>query len=102
MLKITNDMDEVLSTSNAVAYFTAVWCQPCKALKPQFAKAGMSDDKHNYFVVDVDQIDSSYLNLYNIKSVPTVFQMEKGAVKQRISARTAEDILAQVNQDLIG
>ncbi len=97
MLKVTNEMEEVLSTSNSVAYFTASWCQPCKALKPQFAKAGLSDDNYNYFVIDVDQIDSSYLDLYNIKSVPTVLQMDKGAVKQLITARTAETILAQIN-----
>jgi thiol-disulfide isomerase/thioredoxin len=97
MLKITNDMNEVLGSSNAVAYFTASWCQPCKALKPQFAKAGMSDEINNYFVIDVDEVDSSYLDLYNIKSVPTVFKMNKGAVLKRITAKTSEDILDQVN-----
>jgi thiol-disulfide isomerase/thioredoxin len=102
MLKITNDMDEVLHTENAVAYFTATWCQPCKALKPQFAKAGMTDDNHSYFVVDVDEIDSSYLDLYNIKSVPTVFKMDNGVVRARITARTTEEIIAQINQDVIG
>jgi thioredoxin 1 len=97
MLKITNDMYEVLSSSNAIAYFTATWCNPCKALKPQFAKAGLSDEMNNYFVIDVDEVDSSYLELYNIKSVPTIFKMEKGAVLKRITAKTSEDILNQVN-----
>lgn len=90
-------MDEVLGSNNAVAYFTATWCQPCKALKPQFAKAGLADEMNNYFVIDVDEVDSSYLDLYNIKSVPTIFKMDKGAVLKRISARTSEEILDQVN-----
>lgn len=89
-------MNEVMSASNVVAYFTASWCQPCKALKPQFAKAGLSDEENIYFVIDIDEVDKSYLDLYNIKSVPTVLQMEKGAVKQRITARTSEEILIQV------
>lgn len=98
MLKITNDMTEVKEQENTVAYFTATWCQPCKALKPQFAKAGMSDNEHNYFVIDVDQIDSSYLEEYNIKSVPTIFQLNKGVVERRIASRTAEEIIEEVSR----
>ena len=97
MIDITNDMDKVLSTSNAVAYFTAVWCQPCKQLKPIYAKAGMQDDNYNYFVIDVDEIDRQYLDTYNIKSVPTILQMNNGNVERTITARTADEIIKQVN-----
>ena len=97
MIDITNDMDKVISTSNAVAYFTAVWCQPCKQLKPIYAKAGMQDNKYNYFVIDVDEIDRKYLDTYNIKSVPTILQMNNGNVERTITARTAEEIIKQVN-----
>lgn len=97
MIDITNDMDKVLSTSNAVAYFTAVWCQPCKQLKPIYAKAGMQDNNYNYFVIDVDEIDRQYLDTYNIKSVPTILQMNKGNIEKTITARTAEEIIQQVN-----
>ena len=99
MIDITNDMDKVLSTSNAVSYFTAAWCQPCKQLKPIYAKAGMQDNNYNYFVIDVDAIDKKYLDMYNIKSIPTILQMNNGEVERIITARTAEEIIKQVNAE---
>lgn len=98
MIKITNDMDEVVLSNNAVAYFTAIWCQPCKQLKPIYAKAGMQDQMNDYFVIDVDSIDKEYLDLYNIKSVPTIFKLKRGAIKKVITARNTEDIIKQVNE----
>ena len=97
MIEITNDMKKIMSTKNAVTYFTASWCQPCKKLKPIFGKAGMQDNDNIYFVVDVDEIDSSYLTKYNIQSVPSVFQMENGEVVRKITSRTAEEIIKEVN-----
>jgi thiol-disulfide isomerase/thioredoxin len=97
MIEITNDMEKVVATKNAVTYFTASWCSPCKKLKPIFGKAGMQDNNYTYFVVDVDEIDSSYITKYNIQSVPSVFQMENGEVVRRISSRTAEEIIEEVN-----
>ena len=97
MLKITEDMDEVIADEDAVVYFTASRCQPCRALKPQFAKLGLSDENHNYFVVDVDSIDSSYLELYNIKSVPSIFHMNSGKVNKIIRSRTADSIYKEVS-----
>ena len=97
MIDITNDMDKVTSSDNAVAYFTAVWCQPCKQLKPIYAKAGMQDDNYSYFVIDVDAIDKEYLDKYNIKSIPTIFKMKNGEVQKVITARTADEIIKQVN-----
>jgi thioredoxin 1 len=97
MIDITNDMEKVTSTDNAVAYFTASWCQPCKQLKPVYAKAGMQDEKYTYFVIDVDEIDSEYISKYNIKSVPTIFQMNKGQVERLIKSRTTDEIINEVN-----
>jgi len=97
MIKITNDMSEVISEEKAVAYFTAEWCQPCKALKPQMAKAGTIDQNYTYFFIDVDKIDSQYLEKYNIKSVPNVLQMKHGEVERRITAKISDEIIEQVN-----
>ena len=97
MIKITNDMDEVLASENAIAYFTAVWCQPCKALKPIMAKIGLQDQMNNYFVIDVDSIDKHFLDLYNIKSVPTILKMDKGVVVKDIRARTEHEIIEEIS-----
>jgi thioredoxin 1 len=97
MIDVTGDIEKALSTEGAVVYFTASWCQPCKQLKPIYAKAGMQDNNHQYFVIDVDTIDSKYTEEYNIRSVPTLFKMNNGIVEKTITARTADDIIAQVN-----
>lgn len=97
MIKITNNMEDVELVPNAVAYFTADWCNPCKQLKPQIAKAGLEDDNNVYFVIDVDKIPSVYLEKYNIKSVPKVFKMENGIIIKEISARISEEIIQEIN-----
>lgn len=97
MIKITEDMAEVSATENAVAYFTAEWCSPCKQLKPQMAKAGMEDENNTYFVIDVDKIDSSILDMYNIKSVPKVFKMSNGVIQKEIISRTSAEIIKEIN-----
>ena len=91
-------MNEIMKAKKSVVYFTAVWCQPCKQLKPIYAKAGMADENNDYFVVDVDSIDKEYMDLYNIKSVPTIYKLEKGVIQSKITARTAEDIIKQANE----
>lgn len=97
MIKITNDMDLVNSTENAVAYFTASWCSPCKQLKPIYAKSGMEDNNHTYFVIDVDSISPDYLQKYNIQSVPKIFKIKNGTIEKEIISRTSEEIFKEVN-----
>jgi thiol-disulfide isomerase/thioredoxin len=96
MLEVTNDMDKVLSEP-AVVYFTAPWCGPCIQLKPQVARAGTMDGDHQYYVVDVDQIDQSILDEFSISSVPHIFFIQNREIVKEISARTAEKIVEEVN-----
>ena len=97
MIDVTGDIEKALSLDSSVIYFTASWCQPCKQLKPIYAKAGMSDSKNQYFIIDIDTIDNKYLERYNIKSVPTIFKMKNGEMQKIITARTADEIIQQVN-----
>ena len=88
MLEITNDMDSIVDSGRSVVAFTATWCQPCKAMKPHFAKLGMQDESNKYFVVDVDQIPGHYLQKFNIKSVPQVLVLDNGEAKASLNGRT--------------
>ena len=92
-------MEEIINQDNAVVAFTAEWCQPCKQLKPQFAKASMLDNDTPYYVVDVDQVDPVQLNAYNIKSIPQVFEMNRGLINKKINSRTAQGILLELGKD---
>ena len=73
-------MEEISKDNNAIVYFSAEWCGPCKQLKPHFAKAAVKDNKTDYFVIDIDKIDNKYLEEYSIKGVPAVFVMKNGII----------------------
>ena len=89
-------MSEIISNDKSIVAFTAEWCQPCKQLKPHFAKAAVIDKENNYFVVDIDKIDNDYLDRYNIKSVPTVVVMNKDSIIRNVSSRSTDNIIAEV------
>jgi thioredoxin 1 len=97
MLEITNDMDKISQDERAIVYFSAEWCGPCKQLKPQYAKLALQDESKNYYVVDVDKIDSKYLNKYSIKSIPQIFLMNNGEEVKRLLGRNYEDLNAEIN-----
>lgn len=99
MLQITNDMEEIKKQEDAVVYFTAEWCQPCKQLKPHYAKVAVIDSESMYYLVDVDKISSEYLNEYNIKGVPQIFKMNNGTITQKVEGRTSADILKELGKN---
>jgi thiol-disulfide isomerase/thioredoxin len=99
MLKISNDMEEIINQDNAIVYFSAEWCGPCKQLKPQYAKAAVIDKDTPYYVVDVDKVDPSYLNTYGIQSIPQIFEMNKGFVEKKITGKTSDAILSELGKN---
>jgi thiol-disulfide isomerase/thioredoxin len=96
MLKIVENIEETFN-DKSIVYFTATWCQPCKLMKPQFARAGTIDKNNNYFIVDIDNVDPEYLGKYNIMSVPQILILNDGNVTKKIEGKTSEEILEEVN-----
>jgi thioredoxin 1 len=99
MLEITTDLEKINNGTNIV-YFTATWCQPCKLLKPQFARAGTIDKENQYYIVDVDELSQEDLDRYKIMSVPQIWIIQDGDVTRRINGQTAEGMLDEI-QDII-
>jgi len=95
LLKITSDINDFKAEDKCVVYFTAEWCMPCKQLKPQYGKLAVMDPDTNYYLVDVDQVDPKDIEVYNFKSIPQVFVMEKGELTKIISSRTADGMLLE-------
>ena len=91
-------MEEIISQDNAVVYFSAEWCGPCKQLKPQYAKAAVIDKNTSYYVVDVDKIGAEYLNQYGIQSIPQIFEMNKGIINKKITGKTSDAILTEMGK----
>jgi thioredoxin 1 len=98
LLKITNDVNEFISEDECVVYFTAEWCSPCRQLKPHYGKVSVIDTKTNYYLVDVDKIDPSTIEYYEIKSIPQIFTMKRGEIVDRIESRTFETILEELGK----
>ena len=98
MLKITNDINEFKQEDSCVVYFTAEWCGPCKALKPQYGRAAVMDPETNYYMLDVDKIGLDAVKYYGIQSIPQVFVMKNGEIKESIKSRTAEAILKELGK----
>ena len=96
MLKITNSFNDIDKDEKAIVYFTAQWCNPCKQLKPQFAKVAAGHSNHNYYIVDVDEIKKEYLTKYDLKSIPQIFVMNKGEIVKPILSRTADEIFGEI------
>jgi thioredoxin 1 len=99
MLHTTNNFEDVESTvlrrGDAVVYFTASWCVPCRQIKPQFARASVIDADRDYFLVDIDETPG-VVERFGIQSVPTIIAFY-GLDEFRVAARTANEIVQEVS-----
>jgi thioredoxin 1 len=64
-------------------YFTAIWCGPCKVMRPIIE--ALNPDKVAVVKVDTDQADRTLLHKYEVKSVPCFHLLKHG---QSIATRT--------------
>jgi thioredoxin-like negative regulator of GroEL len=103
MLTVTNnweDVEDSLLDGDAVVYFTASWCQPCKLFKPEFVKASVKDtrDFREYFIVDIEEVDVRVIQDLQILSVPTImaFPGECSGDPKRVIARKSDEIVTEV------
>jgi thioredoxin 1 len=76
-------------------YFSAEWCQPCKALGPimdDVQKQGIPVNK-----INVDY-EVTLTKQYNVTSVPTVILVENGVEKTRfVGAKPMNEIIRIYN-----
>ena len=85
----------VLKTDRlALVDFWAPWCGPCRALAPvleEIAKA--YDGLANVIKVNVDESPKTALN-YGVQSIPTLFFIREGKVRETLVGLTTKDNLA--------
>ena len=80
-----------------VVYFSAPWCEPCKAMKPAFI-ALMEEINQKYELIDVAE-NHAAATKYKVRGVPTIIVLEDGEITVRATgSRTREQILELVGR----
>jgi thioredoxin len=57
--------------------FWAAWCEPCRAMAPQFEKAAQLRPQYRFAKVDVDA-EPALAGAYRIRSIPTLLVLRDG------------------------
>ncbi|KAF9907250.1 hypothetical protein BX616_000481 [Lobosporangium transversale] len=80
--------DTLKESKHVVAYFTAPWCGPCKAIGPEFEKLVVEYPNIKFVKVDVDdQVEIA--QEYGIRSMPTfIFFVGGQKVFDLVGAKT--------------
>ncbi|MGF7218132.1 thioredoxin 1 [Spirosoma lacussanchae] len=91
-----NFEQEVLkSTQPVIAYFSATWCGPCKAMNPLVEQVAEESPKVKFVKIDID--DCSEVSMrQGIRSVPTLYAFKDGQKKGSIIGLTMRDRIQQL------
>ena len=75
-----NQFDEVIKSEKlTIVDFWAVWCGPCRVLKPLLHKIAGEHPEIQLLTVDVDA-NQELAAQYDINSIPAVFMFKNGQI----------------------
>ena len=75
-------------------YFSADWCQPCKALGPTMDRVSEQIQIHK---INIDY-EADVVQKYGVKNIPTVILVENGQEVRRFTGnRSYNDIISFIN-----
>lgn len=101
--KVKKTFGEILRTELLVLVdFTAVWCGPCKMMKPILDELKSEiGNKAMIIKLDVDK-NPEASSAYNIQSVPTLILFKNGKIAWRQSGVIQKEALKQIIQQYSG
>jgi len=85
------------SGGRTIVQFHADWCGPCKAFTPHFEAASERDESARYVRADIESLDRSILDKYEIMTIPRVIMFENGEKVKDLNARTVYGLLEEIN-----
>lgn len=92
-----------LDTADAEAFVSptliqigAVWCAPCKALRPVVAKVSLDNPDLTVYYVDIENVDVNLVGQLDLQTIPKLFLVHDGDWVE-ISGRTAQAITEEVD-----
>ena len=75
-------------------YFSADWCQPCKALGPTMDRVSEQIQIHK---INIDY-EADVVQKYGVKNIPTVILVENGQEVRRFTGnRSYNDVISFIN-----
>ena len=74
-----------------VAWFTASWCGPCKAITPHIQKVSESNKSVDFVKIDIDE-NQDLAEEYEVASVPTFILFKDKVIAERILGANAGKI----------
>jgi len=73
-------------------YFTAGWCQPCKAMAPMIDEFVSENPDIEYVKFDIDLPESvDAIEEYGVRGVPTFVILEDEEIKSRHTGSATKD-----------
>lgn len=90
-LSQSKDVKEVLSGNKLVVIdFMAKWCGPCKTIAPKINKLAEMFPAIKFIKVDVDQIESAFVESENVSAMPTFKFYSNGEVVDALTVVGAD------------
>ena len=99
-IKTREQFEELTLAGNVVVQFSATWCGPCKTLTKTME--GVTDEQSDvyFYKVDIDSMDKSVLQEYNIRSVPRLIMFVNGEMTDElIGSKTNVEINEFINNN---
>tara|TARA_R100001015_G_C4500639_1_gene75290 strand:- start:17 stop:337 length:321 start_codon:yes stop_codon:yes gene_type:complete len=92
--------EELTLAGNVVVQFSATWCGPCKTLTKTMESVTDEQSDVYFYKVDIDSMDKSVLQEYNIRSVPRLIMFVNGEMTDElIGSKTNVEINEFINNN---
>ena len=94
-----NFENEVLKSDKKVLVdFNAIWCGPCRMLKPVIDEIADTNDSIKVVSIDVDD-EEELAEKYNVSSIPCLVLFDKGnEIERSVGFKSKEDIETMIGE----